>query len=476
MTRIETKQSRRLAAEKSVLRHAKKSLKAFYILHPEGRKTRKTINTELVEQFPTYNQYQIDALIKDAHKTNPKRLKFLENIVKKSTSKFSNPKKTPPKYNEIDPWFKYFSKSHILSVLGIKSETEVKSGKSGKSGSFIDETAVKLIGDEWCSKLDNEWCADTKVDIIDTIFNGESLDLDQFFDLDDSELDEETQSITLPLINKTAKFEVRKEIKSAVENYETMNANGKKVESVADVPIYFVLVIGAERELHTSLLILIHNNVKTQMYSIGLGYYGQTLKDSKLNATTGVLQVNHVLHSGNGALYSPDFLIQPRPDLKNRIVDIGILTSKHIESLNDKFIKHGKSLVSNIKKIPSTENAYGDIIPGSFVSPTSTLEIDIRYFGLANKWTYWDNCTSFITKIFPNIDCNFGPVVKPGKCNTSPKTTSAKINKAYRFYMDSSAKHNMTQPLIQLLTMPEKRSGGKRRSCGYRRRSYRGCR
>jgi len=264
----------------------------------------------------------------------------------------------------------------------------------------------------------------------------------------------------ITFINKNARYSVRHEIVDAVITYE--NTQDKDALSVAEVPLFFVLVLGAERAIHLSLIILLHDSTSTQMYSIGLGYHGSNSRHDKKNdivhdiADKTPQKIGQVLSenlkSGIVSLYTPDYLIEEKR--KNRIVEIGILTSEHIRKLNENYISKATNLSSvfEINKDKELEISHNFLdVP------------DQTYFSLANDSKNWDNCTTFITRIFKNINCqglpknNVTPVI-PSLCTTTPATSSSIINEAYKLY----SKENTAKKLIDLITSKKIRSSSSR--------------
>lgn len=193
--------------------------------------------------------------------------------------------------------------------------------------------------------------------------------------------------------------------------------------SVDDIPIYFVIVIGAEANIHLTILVM----YKGQLYSLGLGY-----SENKIDIL--------YYHEGEMALYSPDYmLLIHNYNKKNRIVDIGILTPTHLAKISEKYLNKINEVTISIDDDDHVTSMLW-----------SCVGCDIKYCTLSTTSSNNRvNCTSFITNIFENIDCNtvFG-LVRPGACDTKPPIRREQIDDFFTAYSAGNA-YDVVQVLHQ---------------------------
>ena len=222
-------------------------------------------------------------------------------------------------------------------------------------------------------------------------------------------------------LKTTDLLEVNKNISGNVASKDGHNIDPNGTFAPSDIPLYVVIVVGAGRNIHASIIIM-YNNIK---YSIGLGFFGDSENnheqiekisrkvesgartlDNFAKQRNGKVQnfeqmFKDVSHLGAASLYTKDYLIQPSRD--NRIVGFGYLKEKHIYNLNN-YLAKAKQLHYN----NSTQSFY-----------VSNMEVD--YFSAGHN--HFTNCSRFINDIFPNIHCGLGSdksLNSPGLCYTNP--------------------------------------------------------
>lgn len=84
-------------------------------------------------------------------------------------------------------------------------------------------------------------------------------------------------------------------------DFGSLNLKRKNV-SIADVPIYLLVVNSSLSFPHATLLILFQNNI----YSFGYGYRGENVKETAWNRKT-----SNKCHLGRGSVYTPDPVLEP---------------------------------------------------------------------------------------------------------------------------------------------------------------------
>ncbi len=203
-------------------------------------------------------------------------------------------------------------------------------------------------------------------------------------------------------------IKVRPEIADAVKhmNIDIILRNPARSNiTLYDIPIYFVIVIGAEHKIHLSILVM----YRQRLYSLGLGYTSTDINFAGFQ-------------EGEAGLYSPDYLIDIENDRKNRIVDIGILNTHNISIINE--------YADKVKQVTVSFDEEKDIKNILWTCA------DCRYCTVSCTDSECNvNCTSFITKIFPEINCDFlGSIVAPSRCNTKPPISREYINAFFTLY------------------------------------------
>ncbi len=250
--------------------------------------------------------------------------------------------------------------------------------------------------------------------------NTDSVGGSDIYKLYDKKYETETEADKYSLSYEINDKKIRSEIVDCVKNFKNFSLNALMTNwTKSNIPIYIVVVIGAEYAFHLSIIILCNN----KLYSIGLGYHGV-----KPNSTHPRIESYAQIKSSS--LYTPDYLIKPTK--KNRIVDIGILTENHVAKIQQ-YLNCSYEI-----------NVEGERVNDTTIKLISTfLELDSTQCPLYCKYTSsssssYINCTSFVTSIFPNINCDalYGlvPIVNPKNCHTNPPINESTIRTFFEYY------------------------------------------
>ena len=238
--------------------------------------------------------------------------------------------------------------------------------------------------------------------------------------------------------NKSNSFEMRKTIVEAVDYYEN---NKDKIDSVSEIPIYFVIVVGAQRGIHASIIVLYDSNI----YTIGFGYSGYIEKKGLSKLQKSKLEE---FVPKKASLYSPDYLINEALD--NNIVDIGILKKSHVRKL-ESYIKKSRTLKSMLKTFVAEDPNDHKLKEYLYFFDEKQTNVlfdkhfltdmdDIFYSQISNEnIDQAANCASFVNKIFPNISCSrFKIYSDPKFCQTNPPLSEDKIDNIINLYLDGN--------------------------------------
>lgn len=200
---------------------------------------------------------------------------------------------------------------------------------------------------------------------------------------------------------------------------DEMASSCKHATSIVDIPIYFVISNPYTPHLTTIIL------YKSNFYSFGYGYSGPPSeeKDQKFNEHTRVAD-KHKLgialqHYEQASIYTPDYLIFENFKIRHQddkvydvqkrtrgnIVDMGILDKKFCLKLKQTLSKITKVKLfirCNKEKVGTTKH-----MKSCGVTHLS-IDVDETYSQLSNNYCTdnYRNCTSFVTQLFPHINCN----------------------------------------------------------------------
>lgn len=112
--------------------------------------------------------------------------------------------------------------------------------------------------------------------------------------------------------------------------------------------------------------------------------------------------------------------------------------------------------VTNVKNVHCDPNDNSRIL----ITQNFLTGLPQKYFTISNNLLSdsYINCTSFITSIFSNINCQRGipinPVI-PTWCNTSPPTNQSKLQEAFNLFYDKSS--GSAIKLVEFLQLNKKR-------------------
>jgi len=408
-------------------------LQAFFILDKEKAFLLRSNTSEIAIQklklyFPKLSQKQILNLYAEAKKANdnPDYINLLKRNV---TATPINYDKTAVliKNRELTSWFDLFNTTKTtLPVIQIDSPDSISDSVFNLGYNTPENKNEIMLSIMDVDSFDHN--------LINSVYYDQIL---------------KGYDVPIDFVNGNH-FSIRHEIADAVKNFELKMGVYDNTFSATDIPLYFVAVIGAHRGIHLTLFILCNN----QTYTIGLGYYGETEKHDQINIKTTKLETKLKLplglHSGVSSLYTPDYLLDI--NLDNRIVDIGILSSIHLNKLG-KFITSANTLTGICVIDPNDSSNI--LVKQSFLTG-----LPQQYFTISNNILSdsYINCTSFITKIFSNINCQKGipinPVI-PTWCNTIPPTGPDKIQEAFNLFYDTSSTSAIK--LVELLKPTKKR-------------------
>ena len=252
-------------------------------------------------------------------------------------------------------------------------------------------------------------------------------------------------------------FQVKDSIMNFVSIQEANNYSSRDgIISPVNIPYYFVIVIGGVRAFHLSVLLLLGD----QLYSLGLGYQGEH-KGPKLDVGDKLGTRESFHFGGVSALYTPDFLV--KLEKQNRIVDFGILRLGDVLKLND-FISQASGLTSKCSKTGNnTETSEKEfkITTNSLLLPKCVSQYATLSY--PNPEAVNTNCTSFVSRVFPHIDCQIkilgiktGPVL-PSKCNTTPPFKEVIFNRWYELYTGQPESGGDILQLLRNTETPERR-------------------
>jgi hypothetical protein len=251
-------------------------------------------------------------------------------------------------------------------------------------------------------------------------------------------------------------FPILKEITTSVKEFE---ANPENLDSVNDIPLYFICQVG-ESASHIVTILYIEQKV----YSFGYGFLGLSDRQQKEQKIADIFKRFKELHTGSGSIYTADFLLQLGKGYKYPLIDFGILTSKHVSNI-EIFLNKTDTLhvsfelvfetkkdfdnfsIKATKNLDSTGNCFMEKITDKDGNTTDNddfylIDLVLNYVKVDHRTmlrgkdfpTYFEicqqvsgisettknyNCTSFVGAIFEHIKCSTGffGVVHPKACH-----------------------------------------------------------
>lgn len=413
--------------DQNIINYAKLQMQAFQMLLNSGNilKARSDVTEDAINilttnpVFSSLERNKLKTFYETAKKMymNEDLFLYYQDIASRKVSDFSRMQTLRPK-KQIISWFSRFTQNQKpLPVYKLQP----------------NDVNADILAEDTPEK---------RRQIVSSIMNGAPISISSF--QESVAVMSEDSTLDLFEVAKTPNgCEIRDEIRNAAMNFET-NINGMDTSETnytqtsgkAEIPMYFVVLIGAERAIHIMLYIMCNN----QVYTIGLGYLGEDDKTSyKL--------LNKFFKStmiATSTLYSPDYLLEIDDERDNAIIDIGILTPVHINKLD--------SYLNTIKNI-QVEYFYQENTEEVTLKTTYLMGMPQKYSLLSNDVIVanYINCTSFIVDIFPHISCKMmtRAVVSPGWCKTNPALTNADIENIYELYLSNASES--TQELITYL-------------------------
>lgn len=376
-------------------------------------------------------------------KNNPELIQQYEDIKQRALTDVENITELRPK-RQLTSWFERFTQNQtILPVYQFEP-------------SYIHPDILRPTTEKQM--------AECRQDIVNSIMDGEILSTkclaENLIETDAYD----PQSLNMfQLATNINGVMLRPEIMEAVENFEQGNTSEL---NKADIPLYFVVIVGGEERGHHMVLYILCDN---RAYTIGLGYYDKLQgKHAKLQDRLETIHSDAYFMAS--ALYSPDhvLILDREMNYANSIIDIGILRRRHTDTL--------QNYLSQIKTIHVSykyEEDYETLKLGATLM-TGTKPI---YSKISNRFFVdnYANCTSFITHIFPHVSCKYVPFLTalqpdvPKFCGTRPRITTNDIDVIFEYFLSDTVES--TQQLIQYLKQRETLThrGGKRRRTRRRR-------
>lgn len=414
--------------DQAIIDYAKLQMKAFQMLLNSGNilKSRSDMSENAINilrlnpEFSSFERNKLKTFYETAKKmyTNEELFFYYQDISSRKVSDFTSMQKLRPK-KQIISWFSRFTQNQKPLPVYKLDPNDIKP-------SVLYEDTPQ-----------------NRNKVVNSIINADPTNISFFessvltFSNDDKNALEPFEVAITP-----NGCEIRDEIKNTVMNYETKNMSMDTSETKytetsgkAEIPMYFVILVGAERAIHLMLYIMCNNNV----YTIGLGYLGE--ENDKITRKLNKFGDHTIAIS---TLYSPDYLLEIEENRKNSIIDIGILTMTHINNL-EKYLKTVKNIIVDYYYRPTEV----------LLNTTYLMGLPQRYSLVSNELlvSNYINCTSFIVDIFPHISCKIItrvlPVVSPGWCKTNPPLTDLDIEKIYEYYLSNTPES--TQQLINYL-------------------------
>jgi len=375
----------------------------------------------------------LKTIIKDIIE-NPEKEKIYEEFLTHDVSKI-------PKFEDIDnknDLMKGILENFTLPAFGVKPIVTIKTEK------LITDLDDDIFGDG--STGMNESQKEKLLEILEEV-NDPTRDgiFDEGLGINAGVL--RTYDFVIDLDNDDFLLTIPPDYIDIKTRLDEMANYRKTMTSVADIPIYFVISNPYTPHLTTIIL------YKSNLYSFGYGHTGAPSgeKAQEFNQrmrTTDKRKLNIAIqHYEQAAIYTPDYLlfenfkIEPdRPDMpppkvydvmkrtRGNIVDMGILDSKYCSKLKDTlkkmtrailYIRCNKEQVGKTKRMKSCGITH------------LSIEVDETYSQLSHNYCTdnYRNCTSFVTQLFPHINCNllrFPFLVHPYFCY---KTRGVEIDK-----------------------------------------------
>ena len=425
------------------------SLESAMIKYHEEIKNRYNDIIALSENKENLPVRQLEALVTKKDEFTKKTLNIInedKNILEK-IKKFVNAKQKT-KFKEIDMFF-LFSKRDALPIIEI---TSISKPEEVKKPEEVDKLSL----------VKQDFYGDNEEELLDAMNNLSYIKK--------SKLSKEFVAIKNNGEIKTTndvKFTIRKEIVNAVDKFTN---TPEKCTVTSQIPLYFVIVVGATRGIHVVICILVDN----QMYTFGFIYLDKgedSERTKKINSFLNSIPNSYIkktlevftgsslmtslmtsiseLHYTKGAFLTPDTIFNPSqvPSFENRIVDIGILTKANIDNLL-KFTNEVKQIRTFLFEETTLDD--DEKYNSSYGVESHQLFLNVDYDMLSSSLlTAGKNCASFIMSIFPNINCeSFTLYADPKKCKSEKNLDEEKINEIFKVYINNDVEglKKMIQP------------------------------
>lgn len=383
------------------------ALREFHTFKSKGVMT-KTKTGEFLKSLDP----EISSIIKDIME-NPDKEQIYSNFLEHDISKI-------PKFEDIDDKYdlmKGIAEDFTLPAFGVKPIITVKTEDliEGVDGSNYFDEGEKFMTEEQKEKLSNileEVNDPTEHGLLDEDLgiNADFLkSFDFFIELGDDDF----------------LFMIPPEYLDISSRLDEMADYRTTMTSVADIPIYFVISNPYTPHLTTIIL------YKSNLYSFGYGFSGSPSdeKGRMMNERLRVpdkrrIGIPLIQHFEQASIYTPDYLILENLKIRHQddmlygkqkrtrgnIVDVGIFDRNYCSKLKKTlekvtmvklYVRCHKQQVGKTRRMKSCGVTH------------LTIEVDETYSQLSNNYCRDDNrnCTSFVTQLFPNINCNIFKII-----------------------------------------------------------------
>jgi hypothetical protein len=322
------------------------------------------------------------------------------------------------------------------------------------SGLAVQEINVEMLNIKKINIFKTNITLEELEEVVYAFNNGDTIPLD-YFDIPTQDAIKQGAIIEL-VDNLTGKFDstgqpiqfhVRQEIMYAVNRYENIGAQSltqdhddpDAKQTTAEIPMVFLVVCGAERNIHVVLVLYI----RTKMYTLGYGYFGETAEDVKKNDTSSIFGLGEIFHFGEGSAYSPDPVFNASRD--NRVVAGWVITPTILKNI-EKDLQNCTSLHVDCKIKIERQKERVRFTAG--MMPNDKKYATTSGIGHTGK----ENCVSWVHSILgpERIRCTTFGFANPGAC-----TTTTPIKGGIVDFLNAIEKDDVPELLTYLSPTPD---------------------